>query len=180
MNLVKSACLVPYRETEEGVVVLLGKRSYFNHEQKRPMSFPGEWSFLGGKAEPEDPDLEHTAKRELGEEIGYRGRFFGVEHFVDVRTRLGSTVYDIAVYLAQLESDPEFDIPQNGEIIDLDWDDPTEWARHLTSKQFEAEQRRAIEDHELNHPRYGDHAITRRQVSTQMISALEALTYRFC
>ena len=35
-------------------------------------SWSGHWSFPGGRREPEDPDLLHTALRELEEECGIR------------------------------------------------------------------------------------------------------------
>ena len=38
----------------------------------------GHWSFPGGRREPEDPDLMHTALRELEEECGIR---LGRNHF---------------------------------------------------------------------------------------------------
>jgi 8-oxo-dGTP pyrophosphatase MutT (NUDIX family) len=49
--------------------VLLIRRS-----QREEDSWSGHWSFPGGRRDPEDPDLLHTALRELEEECGIRLR----------------------------------------------------------------------------------------------------------
>jgi 8-oxo-dGTP diphosphatase len=49
--------------------VLLIRRS-----QREEDSWSGHWSFPGGRREPQDPDLLHTALRELEEECGIRLR----------------------------------------------------------------------------------------------------------
>jgi 8-oxo-dGTP pyrophosphatase MutT (NUDIX family) len=40
--------------------------------ERKEDSWSGHWSFPGGRREPEDPDLLHTALRELEEECGIR------------------------------------------------------------------------------------------------------------
>src|SRR5215472_8046710 len=52
--------------------VLLIRRA---HREGDPWS--GHWSFPGGRRDPEDPDLLHTALRELQEECGVS---LGLEH----------------------------------------------------------------------------------------------------
>ena len=52
--------------------ILLIRRS-----ERAEDSWSGHWSFPGGRRDPDDPDLLHTALRELGEECGIR---LGREH----------------------------------------------------------------------------------------------------
>ncbi len=52
--------------------ILLIRRS-----EREEDSWSGHWSFPGGRRDPEDPDLLHTALRELEEECGIR---LGPEH----------------------------------------------------------------------------------------------------
>lgn len=59
-----SAVLAPLYEHEGETWVVLTRRS---HTMR---SHAGEVSFPGGRADPEDPDLVHTARREAHEEIG--------------------------------------------------------------------------------------------------------------
>jgi len=47
--------------------ILLMRRS-----ERKEDSWSGHWSFPGGRRDPDDPDLLHTALRELKEECGVR------------------------------------------------------------------------------------------------------------
>ena len=63
-NLKPAGVLVPIVERSAGLAVLLTRRS---HELKH---HPGQVSFPGGRMEPDDPDIRHTALRETHEEVG--------------------------------------------------------------------------------------------------------------
>lgn len=63
-NHLQAGVLVPLRRVEGDVEVVLTERA------KNLRHHGGEISFPGGKPDPEDPSLEHTALREAHEEIG--------------------------------------------------------------------------------------------------------------
>jgi 8-oxo-dGTP pyrophosphatase MutT (NUDIX family) len=63
-GLKESAVLIPLRSGPSGLEIVLTKRS----EQLRKHA--GEISFPGGRKDPEDPSLVHTALRETWEEVG--------------------------------------------------------------------------------------------------------------
>jgi 8-oxo-dGTP pyrophosphatase MutT (NUDIX family) len=58
-------------EPEESVLLI-------RRAERADDPWSGHWSFPGGRREPEDPDLMHTALRELEEECGIR---LGRDHF---------------------------------------------------------------------------------------------------
>lgn len=67
-----ASVLVPLTQREEGLAVLLTQRTDHLHDH------PGQVSFPGGRAEPEDADAVATALREAEEEIGLRPSYVDV------------------------------------------------------------------------------------------------------
>ena len=65
-----AVAIVRARQPRESVLLI--RRS-----ERQEDSWSGHWSFPGGRRDPEDPDLLHTAFRELEEECGIR---LGREH----------------------------------------------------------------------------------------------------
>ena len=63
-NLKPAGVLIPIIDRPEGVSVLLTRRSAELKHHAGQVSFPG------GRMEPEDPDIRHTAMRETHEEVG--------------------------------------------------------------------------------------------------------------
>ena len=92
----------------DGHVVLLSRRS------EALARHPGEIAFPGGGFEPDDPTLEHTALRELFEEVGV------APEDVDVLGELGrfttSSNYLITCFVGTIQSPYEFRI--NSEEVD--------------------------------------------------------------
>ena len=66
------AAVAIMRARQPGESILLIRRS-----EREEGSWSGHWSFPGGRHDPEDPELLHTALRELEEE---RGLLLGREH----------------------------------------------------------------------------------------------------
>ncbi len=58
-----AVAIVHAREPEESVLLI-------RRTEREEDPWSGHWSFPGGRHEPEDPDLVHTALRELAEECG--------------------------------------------------------------------------------------------------------------
>jgi 8-oxo-dGTP pyrophosphatase MutT (NUDIX family) len=67
-----ASVLVPLTQRDEGLAVLLTQRTDHLHDH------PGQVSFPGGRAEPEDADAVATALREAQEEIGLAPSFVDV------------------------------------------------------------------------------------------------------
>jgi 8-oxo-dGTP pyrophosphatase MutT (NUDIX family) len=67
-----ASVLVPLTQREEGLSVLLTQRTDHLHDH------PGQVSFPGGRAEPDDVDAVATALREAEEEIGLAPSFVDV------------------------------------------------------------------------------------------------------
>jgi 8-oxo-dGTP pyrophosphatase MutT (NUDIX family) len=61
------AAVAIVRASVPGKSILLIRRS-----EREEDSWSGRWSFPGGRRDPDDPDLLHTALREFGEECGIR------------------------------------------------------------------------------------------------------------
>ena len=60
-----AVAIVHAREPEESVLLI-------RRAEREEDPWSGHWSFPGGRRDPEDPDLVHTAVRELEEECGIR------------------------------------------------------------------------------------------------------------
>jgi 8-oxo-dGTP pyrophosphatase MutT (NUDIX family) len=82
-----AAVLVPIVDREDGMTVLLTKRTEHLNDHAGQVSFPG------GRAEPEDPDAVATALREAEEEIGLSRDF--VEILGRLDTYITSTGYSV-------------------------------------------------------------------------------------
>ncbi len=155
----KAAALCPLREKSGKLEIFLTRRSLWNHRRNKPMIFPGEWVFAGGKPECSDEHLEDTAVREFREEVGYHGEIDNIRFLRSGR----STIYTVEFYIAQIEPE-EFQL-QKSEVTEADWMTPTRWLDRIHSPQFN--------DHQLGQLRkYG---IRNRQLPLQTIATLEYL-----
>ncbi len=131
----EAAVLVPVIERGGDAHVLFVKRSDHLGEH------PGQMAFPGGGREPGDDDLQATAIREAGEEIGMRPEEASVVgRLDDIRT---ITEYSVRPYVARVV-DREYapDMREIAEIAVLSVADLTDRAN------YESERR--------DHPHYGD------------------------
>nr|WP_254538115.1 CoA pyrophosphatase [Halomarina sp. BCD28] len=131
----EAAVLVPVIERDADPHVLFVKRSDHLGEH------PGQMAFPGGGHEPSDADLQATAIREAGEEIGLRAEEASVVgRLDDIRT---ITEYSVRPYVARVaDREYEPDMREIAEIAVLSVADLTDRAN------YESERR--------DHPHYGD------------------------
>src|SRR5512146_1015690 len=82
----------------------------------------GHWSFPGGRREPEDPDLLHTALRELEEECGIRldrGQLEKVLPPATARRRQGRSL-KVAPFVFRVDSEMPSTLDP-GEAVEAVW-----------------------------------------------------------
>ncbi|MEO2279162.1 NUDIX hydrolase [Pseudoalteromonas pernae] len=101
----RSAVMMLISDSPSGAQVLLCKRaSHLRHH-------PSQLCFPGGKQEREDPTLEHTALRELHEELNIPAKHVEVIGRLPEISTLGEIV--ITPYLAYLKPGTRWQIDQN-------------------------------------------------------------------
>lgn len=130
-----AAVLVPVIERPDGPALLFIKRS------DRVGQHPGQMSFPGGGREPSDDDLQATAIREAGEEVGMRpDEIDVVGRLDDIRT---ITRYAVSPFVARApDRTYEPDGFEVDEVVVLSLADLTDL------ENYESERR--------EHPKYGD------------------------
>ncbi|MAV47173.1 MAG: CoA pyrophosphatase [Alphaproteobacteria bacterium TMED89] len=105
-----SAVMVILLDTGAGVSLVLTQRAA--HLPKHP----GQISFPGGRAEPEDRDLQDTARRETREEVGLDiARADVLAALPRYATRTG---YDVAPFVALVQP-PALWTPQESEVAEI-------------------------------------------------------------
>jgi 8-oxo-dGTP pyrophosphatase MutT (NUDIX family) len=176
MEPVPSATLCPVRSTDGGIEVLLTRRAFWNAEQNRPMRYPGEWIFSGGKHVQEDGPLCNTAIREFREELNYPGDISKIALLRSDNEESLGTLYYIEFYLAKLCKDPEFSL--SPEVIDFRWMMPGDASALLRSEYFTREQLSIFKELKLDNPEYGKYAVASRQFPVQTAKTLDILAQR--
>ncbi|MDZ7730080.1 MAG: CoA pyrophosphatase [Natrialbaceae archaeon] len=130
-----AAVLAPIIERPEGDALLFTKRADHLGEH------PGQMSFPGGGAEPEDDSLLETALREANEEIGLDADEASVVGRIDdIRT---ITEYSVTPYVARIP-DREY-IPDEREVAEIAM---LPVASLTNPENYECDRR--------THPHYGD------------------------
>lgn len=127
----EGAVLCPIRDNGDLFFV---RRAVWNPLAKRPMSYPGEWAFAGGKPETGDATFLDTATREFREETGYCGDIVPIRSYM-----IGGVMY----YLAALDKEPTEHI-NNDELIDSRWLSAQSALELILSKEFSLEQEKRL------------------------------------
>ena len=109
-QLIPAAVLVPIVEREDGLTVLLTRRTDHLHDHAGQVSFPG------GRVEETDRNLIETALRETEEEIGlHRRHIHTIGHLDRYITRTG---FDVTPVVAMIE--PPFTLrPDSFEVAEV-------------------------------------------------------------
>jgi 8-oxo-dGTP pyrophosphatase MutT (NUDIX family) len=120
----QAAVLVPVLEAPTGPELLFIRRA------DHLLDHPGEMSFPGGGVEPEDRNLEGTAIREAGEEVGLAPEEIDpVGRLDDVRTVSGYTVTPIVAAVPDRTYEPgDAEVAAAVTLPVADLTDPTNYA----------------------------------------------------
>ena len=106
----RAAVLVPIIDRAAGLQVLFTRRTAHLHDHAGQISFPG------GRAEPEDPSIEHTALRETAEEIGLAPE--RVEMLGSINTYVTVSGYEVTPVVGLVT--PPFDLkPDDFEVAEI-------------------------------------------------------------
>lgn len=175
MDLIQSASLCPIRSNEQGIEVLLTRRTFWNYEKNRPMKYPGEWVFAGGTYEDCDENLVWTAIREFREELNYKGPIKNVKFLRSATQKSYGKEYFVECHCAKIDSDYGFSLTEKGEVIGIQWIKPTNALSLIKSEEFEHEQLKEFKKRGLDDPKYGIHTVVDRQFPLQTVNTLELL-----
>ena len=172
-NPIKAAVLCPWTIHNDDLMVLMIRRSFWNKEKSRPMAFPGEWAFAGGKYEPQDKDLVETAVREFREELGYNGSIDNLKLIRSASSRFSERNHYVEFYSANVDPKSDFSYELERELVDDKWIKPKDAIELIQSKEFDKEQSYWIKRYGLDQPVHGKSAIDSRQKADQTIITLE-------
>mgnify|MGYP001387564781 CR=1 FL=1 len=170
---IKAGVLCPWTIHKDNLKVLMIRRSFWNKEKDRPMTFPGEWAFAGGKYDDSDKDLVETAVREFREELGYKGYIENIEFIRKVSDDFYGKNHYVEFYSANVDPRSYFSYEFGREIVDNMWVKPRDAISYIQSEGFEQEQEYMIKKCGLNKPEYGKYAIDSRQKPEQTLITLE-------
>ncbi len=194
MEVVEAVIACPVRLGAEGVLeTLLTKRPCWNERKERPMRFPGEWAFPGGKLTRSEKrairslpprELEALMRsgsspwygalvRELGEELGCEGSWH-VLGCLGAHTNGGGSSYRVVGYVLAFHQGVVLK-PSAEEIAALQWWPPGEALRYLTSPAFEQEQELLFRRVKAEHSRF---TIEEREKPLATYAFLERLARR--
>ncbi|MEE8058407.1 MAG: CoA pyrophosphatase [Pseudomonadales bacterium] len=114
----RSAVAVILRETDQGIDALMIKRA-----EREGDPWSGHMAFPGGRADGDDHNSLHTARRETWEEIGLdtnaHTQYLGRLSDVLSRSHMGHKSMVITPYLLTINNVPEFNI--NHEVAEVIW-----------------------------------------------------------
>jgi 8-oxo-dGTP pyrophosphatase MutT (NUDIX family) len=166
------AYLCPIRIKRGRMELLLVRRVFYNSRKKRPLRFPGEWTFPGGKRDPEDKTLLATAIREFREELNCTGKVDGT--FFLRRGRQGQfTITFFAAY-----TDPKMCKIIDEDTADYAWKTPHAWLALLASERFTHSLEREYRRRGFADKKFGKFSITKRDIPAEHIATIRLIQRR--
>jgi len=172
-----SGLLCPIRNIGKGVEVLLTRREFWHERKQQPRTFPGEWVFTGGTAEPEDRDLLETAIREFGEELDYKGKVLNANLFYSATRHSYGKLYHLEFYAAQIDKSYELNLTKEGrvELMDVKWFSPESALKLICSEEFTQQQLWQYKKRGFDNPKYGAYSVSFRQFPVDVVNALRKI-----
>ena len=170
---VLSALLCPIRVKDDEVEVFMVRRYYWDEINNRPMTYPGEWVFSGGKKESRDSSLLETAKREFREELGYEGKIQGNYFLRSAEQNVYGIIHSLGFYASKIDDTDDFN--PSSEIIDYRWIRPKDAIELVTSDKFTLEQISEYKRRGLDDSTYGIYSAKERKAVKQNIETLKLI-----
>jgi 8-oxo-dGTP pyrophosphatase MutT (NUDIX family) len=172
---VESATLCPVRIKDDDLEVLLVRRNFWDYQNNRPMIFPGEWVFSGGKKEENDKSLLETAIREFCEETRYEGVVSQPKLIYSGKSRFYDRIYNIDYYAARIDDSAILSFEPKGEVVEARWFSPSQAIELLRSESFEKQQAEEFHRQGLDKPSLGDYVVEKRIFPRGTVHALETI-----
>lgn len=172
MKKYSSGCLCPIRDGDKGIETLLTKRCFWNHLKGRPMRFPGEWVFSGGKKDTTDIDLKATAIREFHEEMGYQGNILVPKMYHKEFGKDQNDSLTIEFYSCKIEN---CDFNPSNEVIEYKWTGLQEAIDLILDPGLTKELESAYVAMDFNDKKYDLFSIEKRKIPKMNLRALEKL-----
>jgi 8-oxo-dGTP pyrophosphatase MutT (NUDIX family) len=168
-----SASLCPIRKRKGHIEIFLIRRAFWHPTKHRPLRYPGEWAFPGGKRESRDKTLLHTAIREFREELGYQGEIKETFFLRRGRHDSDNTPFYITFYGAVMN--PRKLASNEEDIIAIAWKRPKDWLNLITSETFTKNLEKEYQRLGFSDKNYGKFKITKRHKPRENIKTIQMI-----